>query len=81
MPRRGWSGTSPAELLARFDTYLAAVVAALPGVPAAKLAEPAARPGLAATFGEGLLFGALHIAMHSGQLSLIRRSLGKPPVA
>lgn len=70
----------PGELLALFDANLAKVIEAVPGIPAAKLAEPPARPGFAATFGEGVLFGALHIAMHSGQLSLIRRSLGKPPV-
>jgi hypothetical protein len=35
---------------------------------------------LAGTFGELLLFGSLHLSMHVGQLSTIRRSLGKPPV-
>ncbi len=70
----------PAELLRLFDTYLAKVIAAVPGIPAAKLTDPATRPGPATTFGEGVLFGALHVAMHTGQLSLIRRSLGKPPV-
>ena len=70
----------PAALLALFDTCLAKVIAAVPSIPTAKLTEPATRPGFATTFGEGVLFGALHIAMHTGQLSLIRRSLGKPPV-
>ena len=27
-----------------------------------------------------LVFGAMHVAVHSGQLSTIRRALGKPPV-
>ncbi|HEX4612804.1 MAG TPA: DinB family protein [Urbifossiella sp.] len=70
----------PTELLKLFDTYLAKVSEAVARVPDAKLAEPPARPGLATTFGEGLLFGSLHVAMHSGQLSIIRRGLGKPPV-
>lgn len=70
----------PAALLALFDTCLAKVIAAVPTIPAAKLAEPATRPGPATSYGEGVLFGALHIAMHTGQLSLVRRSLGKPPV-
>ncbi|MFO0799287.1 MAG: DinB family protein [Gemmataceae bacterium] len=70
----------PAALLALFDTCLAKVIAAVPTIPATKLTEPATRPGFATTFGEGVLFGALHIAMHTGQLSIIRRSLGKPPV-
>jgi hypothetical protein len=30
--------------------------------------------------GEMLLFGVMHITMHCGQLSTIRRSLGKPPL-
>jgi len=70
----------PAALMALFDTCLANVIAAVPNIPAAKLTEPATRPGTATTFGEGVLFGSLHIAMHTGQLSLVRRSLGKPPV-
>jgi hypothetical protein len=70
----------PAELLKLFDACLAKVIEAVPRVPAEKLTGPATRPGLATTFGEGLLFGALHVAMHTGQLSLVRRSLGKPPV-
>jgi hypothetical protein len=70
----------PAALLPLFDTCLAKVIAPVPGIPPAKLADPATRPGFAATFGEGVLFGALHIAMHTGQMSLVRRSLGKPPV-
>ena len=32
------------------------------------------------TDGEALLFGALHLTMHCGQISTIRRSLGKPPM-
>jgi hypothetical protein len=70
----------PTELLKLFDANLAKVIEVVPRIPAEKLNEPATRPGFAATFGEGVLFGALHIVMHSGQLSLIRRSLGKPPV-
>ncbi len=70
----------PAELMKLFDANLARVIEAVARIPAARLTEPATRPGFATTFGEGVLFGALHVAMHSGQLSLIRRSLGKPPV-
>ena len=35
---------------------------------------------LATNRAEAIQFGAIHIAMHTGQLSTIRRSLGKPPV-
>ena len=71
----------PAELLKLFDACADAVMAAVAKVPAETLAGPPSLPGpLATKYAEGLLFGALHVAMHSGQLSTIRRSLGKPPV-
>ena len=69
------------DLLAVFDEYIEAVIAAVKRLPAEKLAAPPSMPGPFATnFADGVLFGSLHIAMHSGQLSTIRRSLGKPPV-
>ena len=37
-------------------------------------------PGLAQTVGELANFMAVHSAMHAGQITIIRRSLGKPPV-
>jgi hypothetical protein len=39
------------------------------------------RPPFAETRGEAMLFGTHHLALHCGQLSTIRRSLGKPPGA
>lgn len=70
----------PAVLVKLFDDCLAKVIAAVPAVPAEALAGPPTVPGPFATnHAEGLLFGSLHIAMHTGQLSTIRRSLGKPP--
>lgn len=42
--------------------------------------NPPPTPGPFATnYGEALLFGAMHVTLHGGQLSTIRRSLGKPP--
>ncbi len=71
----------PAELVALFDMYVDRVAQAVKSLPAEALtAPPANRAGLALNAGEGLLFGSLHIAMHTGQLTTIRRSLGKPPV-
>lgn len=71
----------PAEWVRLFDACADAVIEAVRHVPVAELAgPPKALAGLVATYGEGLQFGALHVAMHSGQLSTIRRSLGKPPV-
>ncbi|MDB5307567.1 MAG: DinB family protein [Gemmataceae bacterium] len=72
---------NPAELLALFDTCTDRMIGAVKCVPADVLAGPAASSTrLAANFGEALLFGGLHVSMHVGQLSSIRRSLGKPPV-
>lgn len=71
----------PAELVRLFDVCTDKVIEAVKGVPAAVLDGPPQSPGtLATTHGEAMLFGALHVAMHTGQLSTLRRSLGKPPV-
>ena len=71
----------PAELLRLFDTCVDQVIAQLPGVSAAALAGPPPMPGpFGNTLAEALQFGAAHVIMHAGQLSTIRRSLGKPPV-
>ena len=49
-------------------------------LPVEGLDGPALNPGRFATnYGEAILFGAMHFTMHCGQLSTIRRSLGKPP--
>jgi hypothetical protein len=70
-----------AELLSLLDTCVEKLIAAIRALPAEGLANPPANPSPFATnYGEALLFGSLHFAMHSGQLSTIRRSLGKPPV-
>jgi hypothetical protein len=72
----------PAELVRLFDACADKVEAAIKALPAAALDGPSQVPGpFATTHGEGILFGALHVAMHAGQLSTIRRGLGKPPVA
>lgn len=71
----------PAELLRLFDAHTAAVIAAAKGATAESLAGPSPLPmPFATNYGEALLFGALHVGMHVGQLSTVRRSLGKPPV-
>ena len=70
----------PAELLKVFQTCAEKVIEAVKRLPADALAGPPPQAlGLATNSGEGLLFGGLHVAMHVGQLSTIRRSLGKPP--
>jgi hypothetical protein len=69
----------PAELVKLFDACTDSLIEAARALPAEALVGPTKAP-LASNAGEGLVFLALHVAMHSGQLSTIRRSLGKPPV-
>ncbi|QEG31236.1 DinB superfamily protein [Gemmata obscuriglobus] len=70
-----------AELLRLLDACVDQLLGALGTLPPESLANPPANPGPFATnYGEAVLFGAMHFAMHCGQLSTIRRSLGKPPL-
>jgi hypothetical protein len=69
------------ELLAILDTCVEKLIAAALAIPLEALKAPPANPSpFAKNYGEALHFGALHFAIHSGQLSTIRRSLGKPPL-
>lgn len=69
-----------AELLQLFDVCIDKVVEAVGRIPAESLAAPAPSPSpFSERYADALLFGTLHIAMHTGQLTTIRRSLGKPP--
>ena len=57
------------------------LVAAVVVAPASLLAEPLATPNsLFATVGESVLFMGQHAALHLGQITVIRRLLGYPPV-
>ncbi len=71
-----------ATILGLFDTCVDKLIAAAQAIPVDSLTSPPANPSPFATnYGEAVLFGSLHFALHSGQLSTIRRSLGKPPLA
>jgi uncharacterized damage-inducible protein DinB len=71
----------PKALLAVFDASLERLIAAIRELPADALTATSDVPiPLATNRAEAIQFGALHIALHTGQLSTIRRSLGKPPV-
>ena len=71
---------SKSELLGLLDVCSAKVMDAMRMLPADTLTKPSPSAGPFATnYGEAVLFGSLHITMHCGQLSTIRRSLGKPP--
>ena len=68
------------ELLALLDVCVTKLTDALKNLPADALTQPNPAPSRFATnYGEAILFGSLHITMHCGQLSTIRRSLGRPP--
>ena len=70
-----------AKLLALFDGCIEKLIEAVRAIPAEALHSPPAGPGPFATnYGEAVLFGAMHVTLHCGQLSTIRRSLGKPPL-
>ena len=69
-----------ADLLALFDVSVGKLIEAVRVLPAEALTNPpAGAAGFASNYGEAVLFGALHVTLHCGQLSTIRRSLGKPP--
>jgi DinB superfamily len=71
----------PKALVAVFDACLERFVQTVRGLSAESLGGPADFRGPFATNrAEAVQFGALHIALHAGQLSTVRRSLGKPPV-
>lgn len=70
-----------AELLALLDVSIEKLMGAVRNLPAESLDGPAPNAGPFATnYAEAVLFGGMHITMHCGQLSTIRRSLGKPPL-
>ena len=72
----------PQELVHLFDLHRDLLIEQTIQMPTQQLtkAAPWASP-LFGDWSEALLFMGLHTAMHMGQLSMIRRSLGRPPVA
>jgi hypothetical protein len=70
-----------ATLRAVFDRVHAQVMAELPNFPEAELSQPVPKPHtIARTKGEALLWCAQHELVHAGQIGLLRRQLGYPPV-
>lgn len=85
--RAAATGTSadfgdPHELVKHFDKHRDLLVQTVEKLPATTLKDaPPMESPLFSDQGESLLFLGAHTAMHLGQLSIIRRSLGRPPLA
>ncbi len=71
-----------AALFALLDLSVEKLMDAVRKLPLDALNGPPANIGPFATnYAEAVLFGGMHLTLHCGQLSTIRRSLGKPPLA
>jgi uncharacterized damage-inducible protein DinB len=67
------------NLMELFDEQRDATIEKVRTLTADDLAKPLQHPRFS-NVGEAIAFCSLHVAMHAGQMSMIRRSLGKPPV-
>jgi uncharacterized damage-inducible protein DinB len=69
----------PTILVPLFDKLRERVIQAVTKLPANHFEQPLPKPSPRfTTFGEYLTFMGIHVAMHAGQISTIRRSLGRP---
>ena len=70
-----------ATLMPLFDVHSRLLIEALQRIPPDQLDKPLEKPGaLFKTLAEYANFMGHHVLMHTGQITLIRRSLGKPPI-
>ena len=68
-------------LMPLFDQHRARLIDAVMRAPAAQLDAPIEPPHpMFKTVAEATNFYAAHVAMHAGQVTIIRRSLGRPPI-
>ena len=72
---------NPAELVKLFDEHRAKLLATVMVADLTTFAEPptVANPMFSCR-GEAALFMGLHTSMHLGQITIVRRSLGYPPI-
>jgi hypothetical protein len=69
------------QLMPLFDEHRGRLIDAVKTAPAELLDKPLEKPHpMFATPAEFANFGALHCTLHTGQITLIRRSLGRPPL-
>lgn len=70
-----------AQVFPTFDANRTALIDVVKNAPQEKLDQPLEKPHpFFGTLGQLANFMAAHSAMHAGQITLIRRSLGRPPV-
>jgi len=68
-------------LLPIFDQHRDRLIAAVKNASPDQLNKPLEKPmPMAKTLGELINFMSLHTSMHAGQITIIRRSLGRPPL-
>ena len=71
-----------AALMPLFNQHRAMLVEAINRATLDQLNKPTEKPHpMFSTLGELASFYALHTVMHAGQITIIRRSLGRPPIA
>lgn len=70
-----------ARLMPVFESHRNALIATVQRAPRELLDKPVEKPHpMFATLGELANFMALHACVHAGQITIIRRSLGRPPL-
>jgi hypothetical protein len=68
-------------LMPLFKRHRAMLIDAVKRATPEQLAQPLEKPHpMFATVGESANFIAMHVMMHAGQVTIIRRSLGRPPL-
>ena len=71
----------PSSLVAMFDKHRDMLMAAIAELPESRFDETIPKPNARfKTYGEFFAFMAFHVLVHCGQISTIRRSLGRPPL-
>ncbi len=71
----------PSILMPLFDKHREMLMRAIAELPLEKFEQPMPNPHPRfKTQGEMFAFMGLHVIMHAGQISTIRRSLGRPPL-
>ena len=71
-------------LIPLFNAHRQLLIDTVKNLPPAAFDQPLEKPHavMGGTIGEQLNFlGGVHVAMHAGQITIIRRSMGKPPLS